>query len=181
MNYHFVALFDEDSNDYIQVLQKKVCKKYKLYRLNSQFHIPLLTLVDPDIDKFNTVISDLLTPYKKFKVKLNNKMYLDKNTKTVNFKIENKGYINRISRNSNTTLNLYGFNLKNPVDEDLHISLANSNYSLRKMLNRNNSNIPIFNNHMYIKQFAKISKLELWRPLSNKKSLLIKSFPLREF
>lgn len=181
MKYHLVALFDNESNKFIEKAQKNLCKKYKLYKTNKQFYIHIQTLIDPDMDKLNKIISEKLSPYKKFKVQIKPDFYLDKSFKTINFKIESKGYITRIARNITDTLKLSGFNLDHNRNHNLYISLANCNYSIRKSLN-NEANPKIkFRESDDIYDYAKINRLELWKPINNKKEILVKNYPLREF
>ncbi|MCY6372077.1 2'-5' RNA ligase [Clostridium ganghwense] len=181
MKYHLVALFDDKSNDFITSTQQKLCKKYKLYKTNQKFHIPIQTIINPDMDKFNKIVLDTLAPYKKFKVQVSPNLYLDKSSKTLNLKVQNKGYIIRIARNITDTLSLSGFTLKNDYEKNLQIYIANSNYTIRKSLS-NESTIALTTkteNSDY--NFAKINRLELWKPINNKKEILIKSYPLREY
>ncbi|MEL7598396.1 MAG: 2'-5' RNA ligase [Clostridiaceae bacterium] len=181
MKYHLVALFDTKSNDFIESTQQNLCKKYKLYKSNQKFHVPIQTIIDPNMDKLNKIIMDTLTPYKNFKIQINPNIYLDKISKTVNLKVENKGYIIRIARNITETLALSGFTLKEKYENNLHISLANSNYSIRKSLG-NESTIALTSKDKDIYyDFAKINRLELWKPINNKKEILIKTYPLREY
>ena len=182
MKYYLVALFDKSSYDKMEIAQKKLCQKYKLYKNNPMLHITLETIEDPDMDKLNKVIFDVLKPYKRFKVETNGIVCFDPPFKSVNLKIENKGYIVRFARQFNETLKLHGFNVRQNIDNwDLHVSLANSNYAIREWSG---------NEYMAACSDAKkdgfyrmsiIDRIELWKPINNKKEMVVKSFPLREY
>lgn len=181
MKYHLVALFDEQSNKRIEAVQKNLYKKYKLNKLNHQFYIHIQTIVDPDIDKLNKVITNILSPYKKFKVQINPSFYYDKSLRTVNLKVEHRGYITRISRNVTETLALNSFNIQNNSNKELYIPIANSTYSFRKSLNTDSNTYTDIRLGSICHDFDKINRLELWKPINNKKENLVKTYPLREY
>jgi len=180
MKYHLVALFDDESNKFIETTQKKLCKKYKLYKINHQFHIHIQTIINPDMDKLNKIVTDTLLPYKYFKVQIDPNFHLDKSLKTINLKINQKGYITRIIRNISDTLQLSGFNIQNNPNKNLFISLANSNYSMRKSMNGENSPILSCKDNIDY-TYVKVDRFELWKPINNKKEILILNYPLRTF
>jgi hypothetical protein len=182
MKYNLVALFDNDSNKLIEVTQKNLCRKYKLHKVNQQqFFIPIQTVIDPDIDKFNKIVMDTLAPYKKFKVRIAPNICLDKSLKTVSLKIDTKGYIIRIARNISDTLSLSGFNIKPDYEKELHIALASSSYNLRKSLNQDEQTTAIDKIEDSSYNFAKITHLQLWKSVNNKKEMLVRDYPLREY
>ncbi len=182
MKYNLVALFDNNSNKLIEVTQKNLCRKYKLHKINQhQFFIPIQTVIDPDIDKFNKIILDTLAPYKKFKVRIAPNICLDKSLKTVNLKIDSKGYIIRIARNISETLSLSGFNIKPDYEKELQIALASSNYNIRKSFTQDERTTAIDKIEEVSYDFAKITHLQLWKSVSNKKEMLVRDYPLREY
>lgn len=182
MKYHLVALFDNDSNKLIEVTQRNLCRKYKLHKLHQQqFFIPIQTVIDPDMEKLNKIVTDTLAPYKKFKVRINPSICLDKSLKTINLKIDSQGYIIRIARNISDTLCLSGFNVKPDYEKELHIALANSNYNLRKSLNQDEQSTAIDKIGDESYNFARITHLQLWKSGSNKKEVLVKDYPLRDY
>ncbi|QGU96643.1 2'-5' RNA ligase [Clostridium bovifaecis] len=181
MKYHLVALFDKESNKLIETTQRDLCRKYKLYKTNQQFYIHIQTIIDPDMDKLNKIVIDTLAPYKKFKVQLNPKFYFDKSQKTINLKVEHSGYITRIIRNITDTLVLSGFNIQNDFNKDLCMPLANSNYSIRKALGDDLPTAFTCKGEDICYDFARINRLELWKPITNKKEVLVKDYHLREY
>lgn len=181
MKYTLVALFDNESNKLIEVTQKSLCKKYKLYKTSQQFYIPIQSIIDPELEKFNKIVLDAISPYKKFKVQINPNFYLDKSQKTINLRVENRGYITRIARNITDTLSLSGFNVNVDKCQDLFISIANSNYTLRKTLSAEAPNALTSKDEDVSFDFGKINRLELWKSVNNKREVLVKDYPLREY
>jgi hypothetical protein len=182
MKYYLVALFDRESYLSMEQIQKNICRKYKLYKNTNTLHIALEIIENPDINKLNNVITNILKPYKKFKVETSGLIYFDTPYKSVNLKIESKGYIIRLARNINDTLKLHGFNVRENIDNfDLHVPLANTNYTVREL--SNSEYIVACNldkkNEFY--KLAKIERIELWKAINNKKEMFVKSFPLRDY
>lgn len=186
MKYYLVALFDRDSYFYIQRIQKNICKKYKLYKNIPMLHIPLEIIENPDLEKLTKVIYDILKPYKKFKVRIND-VGIDSLCRSINLSVENRGYIIRLARQINEILKLYRFNVKEDSNDlDLKILLANTNYQMRevnfKEYNYNNissfcGNIKIEESHRMIR----IDRMELWKVINSRKEVVVKNFPLRNF
>jgi hypothetical protein len=182
MKYYLVALFDKESYAKMEIAQKKLCQKYKLYKNNPMLHIVLETIEEPDMEKLNKVILDMLKPYKKFKVETNGTVYFDPTYKSVNLKVENKGYIVRFARQFNETLKLHGFNVKQNIDNlDLHVSLANSNYAIREWAGNEYIAACSETRKDGFCRMSIIDRIELWKPINNKREMMIKSFPLREY
>ncbi|MTK14083.1 MAG: 2'-5' RNA ligase family protein [Clostridiaceae bacterium] len=146
MKYYLVALFDKQSYSYIEEMQKSICKKYKIYKNMPVLHITLEVIGDPDIEKLNKIVSDILKPYKKFKVEINGAMCFDP-----------------------------------PYKWDLHVSLANTNYAIREWSSKEYVAACDTAKKENIHKMAKIDRIELWKPINNKKEMIIKSFPLRDF
>ncbi|AWZ49691.1 hypothetical protein [Hathewaya limosa] len=185
MKYQLVALFDEESHNRIESIQKQVCRRYRLYKSNPSIYIPLSTMVNPNLEKLDMVVSKILNPYKKFKVEITNSIYVNNDHKQVGLIIDEKGYISRISRNILEILSLHGFNLNSMTCENLSSSLkipmANTNYNVKKassqsLLTVNKNLLPA--DYLSV---AKINRIELWKLNGNKKDCVIKSFPLKNF
>ncbi|WP_368489169.1 2'-5' RNA ligase family protein [Clostridium sp. BJN0013] len=182
MKYYLVALFDRDSYFYIQRIQKNVCRKYKLYKNIPMLHINLEVIENPDLEKLIKVVSDILKPYKKFKVQINDAS-IDSLYKSINLKIANKGYIIRLARQINEILRLHRFNVKENLNNiDLKVLLANTNYQMRELnFKEYNStfyeNIKIDDAH----RMVRIDRMELWKAVNSKKEVVVKNFPLRDF
>ncbi len=182
MKYYLVALFDAESYGAMEKIQKSICQKYKLYKNVPMLHITLETIEDPDIDKLSKIISDIIKPYKKFKVETNGIICFDPPYKSVNLKIENKGYIIRLARTINDTLKLHGFNVRENIDNwDLHVSLANTNYAIREWSGREYAAACNAAKKDGFYRMSRIDRIELWKPINNRKEMLVKSFLLRDF
>ena len=182
MKYFLVALFDELSNSIVQNIQRDICRKYKLYKSYPSLYITISTIINPDVEKLDTVISKILLPYKDFKVGINNNIGLSENLSQVNLKVEDKGYIFRIARNITDTLDLHGFNVKTDDDIiDLRILIANANHIIKKSYNGDAICIDDTLDKDDFFKFVKVSRLELWKQVSNKKEMLVKSYELREY
>ncbi|ERK28622.1 MULTISPECIES: 2'-5' RNA ligase family protein [Clostridium] len=182
MRYYLVALFDDDSYKQIEPIQKNLSKKYKLYRNLPKLHITLEVIEDPDIEKLDIVLSKIFKPYKRFKVELKDILCFNEPYKSVNLKVESKGYIKKITRNVNDTLKLHGFRVRDNIDNwDLHVSLANTNFAQREW-KKNEYEIACSTAKTEgFYNLAKISKVELWKPINNKKEMVIKSYELKTF
>lgn len=182
MKYYIVALFDRESNAKMEMAQKKLCQKYKLYKNNPMLHIVLETIEDPDIDKLNKVIQDILKPYKRFKVETNGTVCFDPPLRSINLKVENKGYIVRFARQFNETLKLHGFNVKQNVESfDLHVTLANSNYAIKEWSGNEHVAACSDTKKDGFFRMSIIDRVEVWKVINNKKEIMVKSFPLREY
>ncbi len=176
MKYYLVALFDKNSNSYVENLQRQFCKKYKVYKKQQSLYITMEVIDEPNIDALDSVLHDIIKPYKRFKVELNREVCFETPQKSINMRVEHKGYITRLSRNIDEKLKLHGFRVLDSTG-NLQISLGNTNFSFKKPSNDLN-----FNNstHNEPGQMVKIDRFELWRNI-NKKNQLVKSYPLKEY
>lgn len=182
MKYYLVALFDNDSYSFMEELQRNLCKKYKINRSSSAFHITLEVVGNPDIDKLTKIIEDIIKPYKKFKVHINGAMCFNPPHKSVNLNIESKGYIARLVRHINDTLKLHGFEVRDNIHEwDFNVNLASPNYAVREWKNDEYNVAFECAKKEDIFRMAKVDRIELWKQINNKKEMAVKTFPLREF
>ncbi|NEZ47654.1 2'-5' RNA ligase family protein [Clostridium niameyense] len=182
MKYYLVALFDKEDYSKLEKIQRTISKKYKIYKNLPMLHITLEVIDDPNIDKLEQIISKILSPYKKFKVEINGAICFEPPYKSVNLKIENKGYIIRLARVINETLKLHGFKVRGSIDDwDLHISLANTNFANREWSNKEYSAACSNLKSENIKDMVRVNRIELWKPINNRRDMVIKSFPLRDF
>ncbi len=182
MKYYLVALFDDESYKAIEPIQKSLSKRYRLYKNLPTLHITLDIIEDPDINKLDEVLNKMLKPYKKFKVELMDMMYFDEPHKSLNIKVESKGYIKRLARSINENLKLHGFNVKTaPEVPNLQLSLLNINFPPREW-NKNDllkgHNLP---KREGFNKMPKISRIEVWKATNNKKETVVKSYPLKFF
>lgn len=182
MRYYLVAICDNNFSKEIQPIQKNLSRKYKVSQNITNPYIVLETIDDPDIEKLDEVITKLISPYKKFKIELNELICMGTPCKSLNLKIESKGYIKRIDRLVNDTLSIHGFNIKsNSPSSDLYICLANSTISPKYTLAKDCSIIEQSLDCKLMRNTAKIDRLELWKPINNKKESVVKSYPLSSY
>lgn len=176
MKYYLVALFDSESYKTLSPVQRNLSKRYKAIRNSPIPYIPLEVIENPNVDRLDIVIEKLIKPYKTFKVELCNEVNLCENSKTLNVKVEDVGYIKRLNRIFNDGLKLHGFNVKNINTEDsMHISLANLNF-----IPKDSKTASIDSNFDNKVSTLKISRLELWKFSNNKRETLIKTYPLKQ-
>jgi 2'-5' RNA ligase len=180
MKYYLVAMFDKDSNEYIEQVQKNLCKKYKLFKSLPLLYITLEIIGEPDVDKLTKVISELIKPYKKFKVQLDGAECSNSSQKFAALKVENKGYIMRLARLFNDRLKLNGFDVKeNSPDHDLTIALTgNLFHSKENGHNEKNSENIRFED---INRTLIVDRLELWKNVNNRKEMTVRKFQLRDY
>lgn len=182
MKYYLVALFNEESYCYMEQVQKRLCKKYKIYKSYPMLHITLEVIEDPEIEELSKLISSILKPYKKFKVMIDGTICFQPPYKSVNLRVESKGYIIRLMRHINDKLKMHGFKVRENIDNwDMHVSLANTNYAMREWSNKEYLSACQATKDEDIKMMATIEKIELWKPINNRKEMMVKSFPLRDF
>lgn len=173
MKYNLVALFDNDSNRFIDYNYRHNSKRNKnIY--HTPLHIVLETIDDPDINKLNDLLLKILKPYKRFKVHFNTLHTLSSNNKNQYLNVEEKGYINGLVRNLNEDLKLAGFKVKDSDNnENLFVSLSQNSPK--------NLNFKSNSSQISIDSFAKIEKIEIWKPIGNKKHSVVNTYNLREF
>ncbi|MEG0774019.1 hypothetical protein [Clostridium sp.] len=181
MKYYIVALLDEDSSTDIAGIQKNISKKYKLYKNISSLYIPLGSVSNMDFDKLDELVTKIISPYKKFKIGIDNTLSLSEDLNTINLRIEDKGYINRISRNLLDTLSLHGITVKDFNSNTFNIPLSTANHSVRKASSNNSLIIDSSKDKEDFFKFVKINRLEIWKSLSNKKDSLVKSYILKDY
>ena len=171
MKYYLVALFDDVSYKNLSPVQRTLSKKYRANRNSPIPYIPLEVVENPNIDKLNSVMDEILKPYKHFKVELSSTVTLCETNKTLNLKVEEIGYIKRLNRLINENLKLYGFNVKN-INDDIHLALANINY-----INKDNKKTDSeFKTNL---STLKVNRLELWKISNNRRETLIQTYPLK--
>ncbi|MGL4731065.1 MAG: hypothetical protein ACRCW0_05730 [Clostridium sp.] len=180
MKYYLVAVFDEHSSASISEVQKSISKKYRLYKNTPVLHIPLGVINSNDFKKLDDALVKIFNPYKNFKIVVNNKIVFNDNFNTLGFKVEDRGYINKIIRSIYSTLPLYNINIKELTHNTINIPIANANHNTRKSAGSGNLYISSKldkNSHAF---YGKICKFELWKqPTSNRD--LIKTYQLKEY
>lgn len=182
MKYYLVALFDEESYKLIEPIQKNLSRKHKLYRNLPTLHITLEVIDNPNIEKLDAILEKIIRPYKRFKVELKDILCFSEPYKSVNLKVENKGYIKRLARNINDTLKLHGFNVRQTIDDwDLHISLASTNFPQREWKKQEYEIACSSAKNQDFHDMARVDRIELWKAINNKKETIVKTYPLKSY
>ena len=179
MKYYIVALFDEETYQVISPIQRNMSKKFRANR-NSPVPFVLLTTIDnPNLDKLYPVVDKIIASYKSFRVDANDSVYLFEPTKSINLKIDDKGYIKRLSRCLLDTLELNGFSVSS--FEDNFVSLASLGFVPKDYKKQDvKLNFPeIFDKDNFVK--LRIKSIEIWKLPTVKKNTPVKSYNLRDF
>ncbi|WP_297638543.1 hypothetical protein [uncultured Clostridium sp.] len=178
MKYYVVALLDDTSNEEILETQRLVSKKFRANKNIPKPYIALEILDNPNIDKLTEITEKTLAPYKKFRVELTNSIFVSEECKTLNLKLNNRGYIKKIFYALNDMLKLHGFNVKDSDATILSLTLANFNYYPRDIKKKlaDNQNLLSLNDST-----LKISEFQIWKMPHNKHEIQIKDFELKVF
>ncbi|MCE5220238.1 MAG: hypothetical protein LLF98_02940 [Clostridium sp.] len=179
MKYYIVALFDEETYQVISPIQRNMSKKFRANRNSPTPFIILTAIENPNLDKLYPIVDKIIAPYKSFRIDANDLVYLFDPTKSINLKIDNKGYIKRLSRSLFNMLELNGFSVKS--FEDSFVSLANLSYIPKDYKKQDvKLNFPeIYNKDNVVK--LKIKSIEIWKLPTIKKNIPLKSYTLRDF
>ena len=180
MKYYIVALFDKESYEILTPLQKKISKKYRANRRSPIPHIALDIIETSNIEKVTPVMEKVLKPYKRFKIEYKDNISVSDTLRTINIKVQDRGYIKKIYQSLTDYFELNGVNVKFTPNRDIGISLASINHFHKDKINPN-SEVSCDSNDNEKINTLKIDRLEIWKIGSNKKELCLKSFPLKAF
>lgn len=180
MKYYLVALLDKDSCKMLEPIQKSFSRRYKVYRNMTKPCIFLQSIENPDIDKLDKLISNLLIPYKKFKVELNSISCKGNPCRELNLTLEPKGYIKRFNRKIDDILISNGFNiLMHNNQEEISICLAYNNQASKDIIEK--EQYKIIPNSKPLFDTLKIDRVELWKSPNGKQNSILKSYSLRDY
>lgn len=180
MKYEVVALFDINSTHHMDNILNRLSRKYKLNKNSQCPYIHLGTVWNANMEDLDSLVYKVIKPYKKFKVQLDSSIFIDEENKLINLKVQDRGYITRISRNLNEILSLSGFGVKNQQgDNELYIPLASTVNNKRNYFVKNNNFHPLWS---YLQNDTfKINRIEIWKNNNSKKDCLIKKYELRDY
>lgn len=182
MKYYLVATIDSDYTDEIQSIQRFLNKKYRVYKNITNLYIPLGSISNTEFDKFDEIIKKIISPYKKFRVGIDNNIYINDTSNTVNLKVKDKGYINKISRNLFDMLYTHGINAKDfSTLSYFNMPISNANNAIRKAYANNSFSLNADKEKTDLLNFTKIDKIEVWKQLNNRKDTIVKSYSLKDF
>lgn len=179
MKYYIVALFDEETYQVISPIQRNMSKKFRANRNSPAPYVLLTTIDNPSLDKLYPIVDKIIAPYKSFRIDASDLVYLFEPTKSVNLKIDDKGYIKRLSRCLLDTLELNGFSVRSFGDN--FISLANLGYVPKDYKKQDvKLNFPeIYNQDSLVK--LRVKSVEIWKLPTVKKNTPLKSYVLKDF
>ncbi|MCY6370291.1 2'-5' RNA ligase family protein [Clostridium ganghwense] len=180
MVYYLVGLLDKTSYKYIEKIQKDLSDKFNLYTELPVLHVTLEVINEPDIEKLTFWLDNLLKKYSKFTININGVICFDPPFKSVNLKVEKDIHIMNLIENINSVLKAEGFKVRENIDDwDLHISLANSYFSKRDWSAEEFQAACLLTKKKYFKKQSKITEIQLWKPINDKNSMVVKSFTLK--
>jgi len=182
MIYYLVGLFDKDSYQYIESLQKSLCTKYNLFSSDAalpKLHITLEILTNPNLDDLDISLKNIIKDYSKFEVELNGVICFDPPYKSVNINIKNEGTIYKLSKKINYILDSQSFKVRENIENwNIHISLANTNFADREWSNSEYSAACNLAKDENFSRTITINLIELWKPINNNDEMVVKKYIL---
>lgn len=179
MLYYLVGLLDVNSYKYVEEIQKNLSDKFNLYTDLPVLHITLEVIEDPDIKRLIFLLGNIFKNYTEFSIHINGVICFDPPYKSVNLKVEKDTHINNLIEKVNSTLKTEGFKVRENIDDwDLHISLANSYFSDRDWSSEEFNDACLLTKKTNFTRIAEITQIQLWKPINDKNSMVVKSFIL---
>lgn len=179
MLYYIVGLIDTNSYDFIEKIQKYLSNKYNLYTTLPKLHITLEVVDEPNLDALCIALGDILKKYKSFSANINGAICFKPPFKSVNLKVDKTGTILEVMELLNSELRSLGFNVREDISNwDLHISLANANFSTRDWSTKEFENACTIVRNINLKSNIKIPRIEIWKPVNDKDEMVVKSYEL---
>lgn len=180
MFYYIVGLLDLDSYKSIEKIQKYISHKYGLYKELPTLHVTLEIVEDPkDLEGLCTSVAEILNKYKEIPIYIDGAICFDAPFKSVNLNIKNEGVLKSLIHKLNHSLKEEGFKVRENIDNwDMHISLANTNFSIYNWsVDEYNEACSLVSNS-YIHKSSTLIKIEIWRPINDKTQMTIYSYDL---
>jgi len=180
MIYYLVGLFDKVSYEYMESIQKSLCKKYNLYSSDEnlpKLHITLEIITNPNIDHLDISLKNILEDYTKFEVELDGIICFDPPYKSVNLNIKNQGTIYELSKKINSILNSQGFRVREQIENwNLHISLANTTFADREWSTNEYAAACNLAKDENLPKSITVDVVELWKPINNNDEMVVKKY-----
>ncbi|WMJ81883.1 2'-5' RNA ligase family protein [Clostridium sp. MB40-C1] len=179
MIYYLVGLLDKRSYKAVEKIQKYLSDKFDLYTDLPVLHVTLEVITDPDMNNLLPVLDNILRKYNKFSINIDGAICFNPPYKSVNLKVEKNNYIMNLILDINSTLKSNKFSVRENIDDwDLHISLANPYFAKRDWSEEDFSNACIIAHENNFQKTGQITKIQLWKPVNNKDSMVVQSFDL---
>lgn len=181
MIYYLVALLDDTFYSKVEKIQRDISDRYDLYEDLPTLHMTIEIIEDPeDLNLLCQCISSILNDFTIFTTKINGVICFAPPYKSVNLKVEKAPYILKLINRINQVLRENGFKVRENIEDwDLHISLANINFSKRIWTQEEFQEACFIASEDQYRFETKISTLQLWKPLNNKKEMIVESFSLK--
>lgn len=182
MIFYLVALLDPNSYKKIEVLQKELCLRYKLFESNEalpKLHITLETIEDPNLDLLNAAIKNIIRDYSPIETFCEGVICFDPPYKSVNLKISQEGMLKDLSYLLNKTLRDLGFIVRENIENyKLHISLANTYFSKKQWTDMEYNIACTYAKNMCYHMKINIVELQLWKPINDENEMVSHIYPL---
>jgi len=175
MKYYLVAVLDKDSNRELDSIQKPLFRKGKKIMKSPYMGIPIDVIEDPDREKLQSILTDLLKPYRYFHVDLKGKYTFQNDEKITGIPVTNFGYIKKLQRHLNSFLQLSGFKVTPEKEDDSDFILSMSTEKLTKEFENSG---PLFSTPENTRAL-RVERIELWKSLNAKKDSVVFSIPLK--
>lgn len=180
MLYYLVGLLDRRSYAKIEEIQRTISNEYDLYDQLPILHLTLEIIENPhDMEFLCNIISKILKGYKDIKIKIDGAICFEAPYKSVNLKVEKDQYLMELIYNINSSLKSNGFKVRENIDDwELHISLANTNFSKRNWTNKEYQEACLRTIDQRLFLESTINKIQLWKPINNINEMVVKTFTL---
>ncbi|MCL2320863.1 MAG: hypothetical protein FWC47_02005 [Oscillospiraceae bacterium] len=184
MKYTINLYFDKDSREYLEKLQKELSRKYRINKFLPSQSIRLGTVEAANLDKLIDTMVDFISPYKYFKIYVENACILENPAKIILAMILDKGYISRIERQINECFVQNGFTKAEPLNKLGLFILLSSNMNFDKKINFNFKDYEMnlkSSKKEFLGKYLLIEGLEIIKSGSFKKDAIIKKIKLKEY
>jgi len=180
LKYYLVGILDSKSYSQIEEIQKKISVKYDLYEKLPILHMTLEVIDNPEINKLISALNEILSKKSPFVIEANGAICFEPPFKSVNLLINKDPNVMKLIKNINAQLKLKGFSVRDDINAwDLHISLANNNFSSRKWSQAEYVSACTLVNALDFSGSLIIESIELWKPVNNKNEMVMKRFNLK--
>lgn len=175
MKYFLVAVLNRESTKDLEYIQRPLVKKGRNSKKPPYMAIPIDTIEDPDKDKLNVFLEELLKPFRYFHVDITGKYINVQDEKLTGLPVTNFGYIKKIQRHLNEYMELSGYKVSQEKSDDKDFIFSMSVDRLPKDL-ENTKNL--FDTPDNKKMFL-VDRIELWKTMNAKKDSVVFSIPLK--
>jgi len=182
MKYLLNLYFNKDSKEYLEKLQKSLARRYRINKFLPSLSILLGTVDTNNLDKLILVVEDFISPYKYFKIYLENACIFENSNKIIIGMVLDKGYISRIERQISEKLVQNGFNKSEQGNRFGLFIFLSSNVNVDKKINFKDFEIQLKNcKKEALNKYLTIEGVEILKSGIGKKDALIKKISLKEY